>query len=78
MTGTLNVQIIRPKRTGREVFITIVGNLFGYLVNGYAVMLVFGTISSWDPSYWHSTLLVIGVRALIMNTDYLTWTKAAK
>jgi hypothetical protein len=76
--GVMQVEIVRPKKTGWESVGTIIGTVVGYLISGWAVMAILGVITTLNVSYWDSVLLVVLVRVLTWNGEHLQWTKAAK
>ena len=78
--STVDVQIVRPKKTGTELVAYGLGTLLGYLLAGVTVTLVARMVGFVpDLGYLESVALVIGVRALLNKpSGYLWWTKEPK
>lgn len=76
--NVVNVQIVRPKRSGWQLLGDIVFVMARYLVSGWILMAILEEVSPWHPSYWHSILIVVAARTLTSTGEYLLWTKDAK
>lgn len=57
----------------------IIGGIGGhYFLDGYLLMLLVPTFTSWTPDYWQAVAAVIAARTLqrpLLNID--TWTRSA-
>jgi hypothetical protein len=76
---SIDVEIVRPKRTGAEVVGNLVEKVVNLFVSSWAVMLLAPIAFNQDPGFWRSLAAVCAVRMLI-NADgqaYTFWTKEA-
>ena len=78
--STVDVQIVRPKKTGPEYVSYLVGVMLGYFVSALFVSWAAARVSGVpDFGYLEAVALVIGVRYLLSKpSDYPWWSKGPK
>ena len=76
---TIPVEIVRPRLTGKDVIIRLLGDLMSLAINAWVLMIVLDALNIWALGYWHTVLLVVGVRVLQRSdSSYQMWTRMAE
>ena len=79
MSAAVNVAIVRPKRTWRELLGMLANSLIQTFINAWIVWalapVVFADVRF---TYWQSFAAMCLVATLLPSNGYLLWTKAAK
>jgi hypothetical protein len=75
VSTAVNVQIVRPQKSGTESAGALLGYIAGYMLNGWLLMYVAATVTPWHLGYWHSVLVVLLVRSLMADSSFYVWTR---
>lgn len=77
---SIDVEIVRPKRTGVESLGMSIGVVLGYAWSAWFVMLLTPVAISWHPGFWQSFAAVIVARTLTGSGqgEYGFWTKSRR
>lgn len=75
----MDVTIVRPKRSGKELVSMLVGAVAGSLLNAWFLMLLLGALTNWGFSYWYTVGVIYAIAiATSKNSGWRIWTKEAK
>lgn len=78
MTDLIRVAVVRPHQPpGYWVGKVLVGLALTALL-GWWLMLIAGAVTTWDPSYWHSILTLVGLRLVQVGSGWTNWTHPFK
>ena len=76
---TVNVTVIRPKRTGPEWFGRFVAGIAAYFLYGGVLAWALSQVSALpDLGYIESVFVVVAARTLFTNSSYTLWTREPK
>lgn len=72
------VAIIRRRPTWRALANQVAVGLAIISLTGWWLMLIIGTVTDWDLSYWHTVLSLIGLRLVQVGSAHRQWTIPAE
>lgn len=74
MNDLMRVAVVQPKRDAAYWFWQIFFGLLATALIGWWLMLIVGTVTPWDLSYWHSVLTLFGLRLVQVGSGWMNWT----
>lgn len=70
----MRVAVMRQKRTTGEATARIFVLIGATFLVAWLLMLIAGAVTTWDPSYWHTLLALLGLRMVQTGSGWMEWT----